>query len=246
MEKKKNSSPQVFIGTSGWSYAHWKENFYPTKLKNADWLNFYAKAFKTVEVNTTFYHTPLPTTIEKWISMVSSDFTFSVKASKYITHLKKLKDCQESLDLFYKNVKLFKSKLGPILFQLPPSLKFDLSRLAHFLELLDGGYKYTLEFRDPSWYTDEIYELLNKNNIALCISDLKGVLSPEEITSDFTYIRLHGPKNAYTGFYGLPQLKQWKKKIDEWKGKTSVYCYFDNDDKGYAIQDAQRLQNLVS
>ena len=235
---------KIFIGTSGWSYPHWKEYFYPNDLPSKKWLACYASQFSTVEVNTTFYHTPSPKTVENWQSAVSTNFIFSLKAHRYITHQKKLHDCQISLNSFYKSILPLKSA-GLILFQLPPSFKENKDRLIEFMTLLDPQYKYVFEFRHNSWYTSEIYHLLEKNKIALCITDLNGTLSPEEITSDFTYIRLHGPKKAYQGSYGSKNLKIWKKKIEVWASKFSVYCYFDNDEKAYAIQDAKLLETQI-
>lgn len=245
MNHKNALSPHIYIGTSGWSYSHWKENFYPEDLKTSDWLPYYSTKFSTVEINTTFYHTPLKTTVKNWFKKTSNYFIFSVKTNRYITHIKRLKDCKESLKIFYKSIVDFKSKIGPILIQLPPSFKANKDRLEEFIGLLNDKYQYTFEFRHETWFTDEIYEILSNNNIALCITDLKGNLSPEVITADFTYIRLHGPKNTYKGSYGKTKLNAWKKKIENWSSNISVYCYFDNDEKGYAIQDAKTLKDLL-
>ncbi|CCB86138.1 putative uncharacterized protein [Parachlamydia acanthamoebae UV-7] len=233
----------IHIGTSGWSYPHWKENFYPEEIKMKDWLNYYSSNFSTVEINSTFYRIPSISTVEKWTAQVPNNFLFSIKASQYITHRKRLHECEESLAYFYQTIRHFKEKMGPILFQLPPSFKMNKERLVDFISLLEKDLPCVFEFRNETWYNDDIYELLTKNKIALCITDLNGRLSPEEITAPFTYIRLHGPKEAYQGSYGSSQLKAWKKKIDKWTEKTVVYCYFDNDEKGYAIEDAKNLQN---
>ncbi len=240
-------SSKIHIGTSGWSYKHWKENFYPAKMQPNHWLHFYASVFPTVEVNTTFYHAPLPTTTEKWFKDVPQNFQFAIKASRYITHRKRLNDCDESLKFFYKSIKKLKPKAGPILFQLPPFFSINKERLKTFISLLKPGYRYTFEFRHKTWFTEEIYHLLSKHNIALCISDLKGKLSPEEVTADFVYLRLHGPHKAYQDSYGPQKLRAWKKKIDKWvaSGKE-VYCFFDNDVKGAAITDAKFLTTLFS
>lgn len=235
----------IYVGTSGWSYNHWKENFYPKGMQSQKWLNHYSSVFSTVEVNTTFYHLPRQTTIENWHSQVPENFVFSLKASRYITHRKRLHECHDAILLFYKVIQDLKNKAGPILFQLPPSFKMNKERLIEFIDCLNNNHTYVFEFRHDSWFVDEIYELLLKNKIALCISDLNGTVSPEEITADFTYIRLHGPKDSYQGYYGIPKLKPWKNKIEKWATQIGVYCYFDNDEKGYAIQDAKTLLELL-
>lgn len=241
----KKKPREVRIGTSGWSYEHWKENFYPSNLKPIDWLNYYANVFPTVEINTTFYHTPKLSTVKHWSEIVPKDFLFSIKINRYITHQKKLNDCKNSLDIFYKSIQKLNAKIGPILIQLPPSFKNNKERLLEFIRLLKKKYCYTFEFRHKSWFCDEIYEILKENKIALCITDLNGKQSPEVVTADFIYIRLHGPKHAYSGSYGPAKLKIWKKKIENFSQTSSVYCYFDNDEKGYAIQDAKFLQDLL-
>lgn len=235
----------IHIGTSGWSYEHWKKNFYPEGMPSKKWLHFYSNQFSTVEINSTFYHLPLQSTIRNWHEQVPDHFLFSLKASRYITHLKRLKEGKKSLKLFYKTIADLQNKIGPILFQLPPSFKMDKERLTEFMAQLSADFSYVFEFRHDSWFVEEIYDLLSKNNIALCISDLKGKLSPEIITASFTYIRLHGPKNAYKGFYGLSKLRNWKSKMENWAKDISVFCYFDNDEKGYAIQDAKKLKKMV-
>lgn len=241
---KRNISSKIYIGTSGWSYNHWKENFYPKEIKSKEWLHYYSSVFSTVEINSTFYRLPSVSTINNWYDQVPNDFLFSIKASRYITHLKWLIDCEESIDFFYKITSGLKTKIGPILFQLPPSFKINKERFIEFIENLNMDYDHVFEFRHPSWFVDDIYELMQKRKIALCITDLNGKLSPEVITSHFTYIRLHGPKTAYQGSYGPSKLKLWKKKIENWGSDKSVYCYFDNDEKGYAIQDAKTLLDL--
>lgn len=236
---------KIHIGTSGFSYLHWKENFYPKELPTKDWLDFYSQTFSTVELNTTFYHLPLENTVKNWHSQVPKNFLFALKASRYITHQKKLHDSQKSLQIFYQRIKSLKNKIGPILFQLPPSFKINKDLLLEFVTNLKPPFSYVFEFRHDSWYVDEIYDLLKEYDIALCITDLNGKLSPEEITSHFTYIRLHGPKKAYKGSYGS-KLKEWKNKIVDWSSRASVYCYFDNDEKGFAVKDAKKLKKMLN
>jgi uncharacterized protein YecE (DUF72 family) len=169
-----------------------------------------------------------------------------VKASRYITHIKRLKEGEKTLPNFYERIKYLGSNLGPILFQLPPFFKANLERLQEFISCLDENYRYVFEFRHPTWFTEETYAILRKAKIGLCITDLNGSLSPEEITTDFVYIRLHGPKQAYKGTYGKQALIAWQKRIHKYeKDKIKTYCYFDNDEKGFAIQDALELQRLL-
>lgn len=243
--KKKNNLIQV--GASGWYYEHWDKIFYPEKLKSAERLPFYAEYFNTVEINNTFYRLPSKDAVTNWYERTPENFIFSIKASRYITHIKRLKiDSLDRTNEFFDNIKLLKHKLGPILFQLPPSFKYNHERIVEFIEHLPKDIESVFEFRHPTWYVDEIYQLLQKNKIALCVSDLNGKLSPIEVTAKFTYIRLHGPHLAYRGYYSKPQLKKWAQRLEEWAshGITS-YCYFDNDEKGYAIQDAQKLKEIL-
>ena len=240
---KQNIPSHVHIGTSGFSFNHWKDNFYPKGLSTKEWLHYYAKTFSTVELNTTFYRLPSESTVKNWQSQVPDNFLFSIKASRYITHQKRLHDCKESLHFFYERND-FLTKTGPILFQLPPSFKINKERLLEFIKNLKKSHLHVFEFRHDSWFTDEIYDILNAHHIALCITDLNGKLSPEELTTDFTYIRLHGPQKAYQDSYSPPQLKEWKRKMEKWALKASIFCYFDNDEKGYAIQDAKTLQDM--
>lgn len=236
----------VFVGTSGWSYAHWDQIFYPA-IPSTERLSYYAEKFNTVEINTTFYHLPLPQTVKRWYAQVPKEFIFSVKASRYITHLKRLHECEEALENFYSAIQFLQEKLGPILFQLPPSFACDYEKLKQFLSLLKKEYHYAFEFRSPGWYSDEIYRLLHKNKIALCITDMNGKLSPLEVTSRFVYLRLHGPKRAYKGSYGEKKLTIWKERILEWRRqRKKVFAYFDNDEKSFATQDALLISKLLS
>ncbi len=241
--KKKN---HIHIGTSGWSYEHWKENFYPKGLGTKKWLHYYSEHFPTVEINSTFYRLPRATTIKDWHNQVPKDFLFAIKASRYITHIKRLHDCKDSVEYLLALLEDLKPKLGPILIQLPPSFKMNKERLLDFLGYLKKDFRYVFEFRHDSWYKDEIYDYLHKHKIGLCITDLNGIHSPEVITTDFTYMRLHGPHKAYVGSYGPEGLKMWRKKIEKWSENASVYCYFDNDEKGYAIKDAAVLQEYFA
>lgn len=237
---------KIFIGTSGWSYADWKEAFYPKDVKSKDWLAYYSSHFDTVELNNTFYHLPSENSIKSWFSTAPKGFVFAVKASQYITHLKRLTDPSETTRRFFDAIRGLKDHLGPILFQLPPSFKQNLERLQEFIRYLPPGFQYVFEFRHPTWYSDDTYDLLKKYDVALCITDLKGKQSPEVITTKFTYLRLHGPQKAYMGEYGPKRLQKWSKQFEEWVEKDiHVYCYFDNDAKSAAIKDAFEIKKQL-
>lgn len=234
----------IYIGTSGWFYFHW-ESFY-RDLPSEKWLHFYAKHFTTVEINSTYYHLPTEKTVKHWASRTPKDFIFSVKMSRYVTHVKKLKDYGDGIDKFLQAIAPLKSKLGPILFLLPPSYQINYELLEATLSVLPKNHQYVFEFRNSSWHVPEVYALLRKYKVGWCISDLNGKLSPIEITAPFVYVRLHGPKSAYKGVYSIQTLKKWAKRIQEWNAQgLSVYFYFDNDEKGYAIQDATKLINIL-
>lgn len=237
----------IHIGTSGWNYRHWRGTFYPEDMPQKKWLEYYVERFGTVEINNSFYQLPSEQTFKNWQETVPDDFLFSVKASRYITHMKKLKDPEQGLENFIPRVKSLGKKLGPILFQLPPHWSFNPERLQAFLQALPQDNKYTFEFRDPSWFESQTYEILAKHNAAFCIYEIKGELSPKEVTADFIYIRLHGPKQqAYTGQYDQKTLVGWAGAFSAWlKNNKEIYCYFDNDENGYAAQDALRLKQMV-
>ena len=232
------------IGTSGWNYKHWKEAFYPPQTPVSRWLEFYTGVFDTVEVNATFYRLPKPETFENWHKRTPDGFLWAVKASKFITHTKRLKEVREPLNRLYKALEGLGSKLGPILFQLPPSLQFDKERLLSFCGLLRPSHRHTLEIRHPSWICDDVFALLNKYNIAFCISDTAGKYPfHEAITADFIYIRLHGSKTLYASEYTEEELQSWAKKIKAWGRET--FLYFDNDFNAFAVKNAERLKTIL-
>jgi uncharacterized protein YecE (DUF72 family) len=236
----------VHIGTSGWNYKHWRGRFYPERLPQAEMLAFYARHFDTVEINNTFYHLPKLRTFSAWRETAPKDFLFAVKASRFITHMKKLKAPKTSSKKLLTRVQRLEGTLGPILFQLPPSWHRDEDRLARFLESLPERHRYAFEFRDPGWLKQEIYNLLKDHNVALCIHDFRGDKTPKEITADFTYIRMHGPrKAAYSGSYPPRVLQKWAQQIKEWqRSLKDIYVYFNNDAEGNAVKDAFKLREL--
>ena len=237
----------IHIGTSGWQYEHWRGPFYPEKLPRDAFLGYYADRFQTVEINNSFYRLPKKETVAQWRDSVPEGFIFSFKASRYITHMKKLKDPAKTLSRMLDVVPSLDRKLGPILFQLPPKWKFDPERFYDFLEALPAGLRYAFELRDPSWLNPSAYEALTQIGAAFCIYELAGRLSPKEVTADFVYIRLHGPADvAYKGQYSTRTLSGWAGAISAWVEEgRDVFCYFDNDEAGYAAQDALRLEKMV-
>lgn len=237
---------KFYIGTSGWHYKHWKGNFYPVELKADDHFPFYQKKFDTVEINNSFYRLPSAETFARWRKESPKDFVFVIKGSRYTTHQKKLKDPTESSRLFFDHVKHLKKKLGAILFQLPPMWKVNVERFAAFLRVLPRKYRYAFEFRNPTWYTEEIFALLEKYNCAFCMYELAGHTSPHRITADFVYVRLHGPGGKYQGSYSDVQLGHWAEQCKSWqKSGLDVFVYFDNDQLGYAAHNALTLKALL-
>ena len=236
----------VHIGTSGWSYGHWVGRFYPAGLKSNNWLSYYSREFNTVEINSSFYHLPKLQTFINWKKNTGADFLFSVKVSRYITHIKRFIDCKEALERLFTAAKELGEKLGPFLFQLPPSLNKDKSRLEKFLRILPGKYKFAFEFRNESWFTRDIYNLLKSAGCAIVISSSPRFPYVEEITTDFCYIRMHGPGDLYSSCYSEDELgkiallikKNLKKNIEN-------YVYFNNDAEGYAIENARTLIEIV-
>jgi uncharacterized protein YecE (DUF72 family) len=236
------------IGTSGFHYKHWKGPFYPAKLPDSKMLEYYVQHFDTVELNNSFYRLPTAEAFDAWREATPSNFIFAVKASRFLTHNKKLKDPEQALDNLLPRAAHLAGKLGPILFQLPPLWRVNAQRLAALLEILPRDLRYTFEFREPSWMSPEILSILKEFNAALCIYELAGYRSPLHITADFTYIRLHGPDpGKYQGSYSRKQLNNWARQIEVWGNKLkAVYFYFDNDQAGYAAANAITLKRLVA
>lgn len=237
----------IHIGTSGWHYDDWRGPFYPDDLKAADMLSFYAEHFATVEINNSFYRLPSVAAVKSWTKQVPKDFLFAPKASRYTTHTKRLKDAPKSFEKYFPRIDPLKNKLGPVLFQLPPHFVPDIARLETFIAALPKRHRYAFEFRDPRWFTDDVYDVLSAANCAFCIFDIGGLQSPNWLTADFAYIRLHGPGKKYQGSYSDEALRQWAKLIRGFARKgADVFCYFDNDQKGYAPQNALRLSKMLS
>lgn len=234
------------IGTSGWHYQHWIGSFYPAGMSAKDMLAFYAEHFSSVEINNSFYRLPSLAAAKAWAAQVPKDFVFACKASRYTTHVKRLKDAPESFEKYFPRLKPLGGKLGPILFQTPPAFPPDVERLKSFIKALPKRHRYAFEFRDPRWFTDDVREALKRSNCAFCIFDIAGLQSPPWQTADFAYLRLHGPGRKYQGSYDDQALRQWAKLIRGFLRKEAdVYCYFDNDQAGYAPQNALRLRQML-
>jgi uncharacterized protein YecE (DUF72 family) len=238
---------KILIGTSGWSYRSWRGPFFPPELPARCHLEYYASHFSTTELNGVFYRTPTVEAVRGWAERTPDDFVFAWKASKFITHWKRLQDTsRNSLALMESRLHLLGSKVGPILFQLPPQFEKNRDRLASFLKLLRSKRRYAFEFRHPSWYEDDILDLLRDNDIALCISDHHDAPSPWVATAGHVYVRGHGPQGRYRGRYSPNTLAKWAR----WarglhKSGHTVYFYFDNDQKSAAPKDALQLQSLL-
>lgn len=237
-------SCSVRIGTSGWIYAHWQGRFYPEDLPKAKWLEYYAQEFDTVELNASFYRLPRETTFKNWFKRTPEGFLWALKASRYITHIKRLSEINGALQRFYDRSVHLGSKLGPLLFQLPPSLPYDTRLAQTFLAQLNPSFRHAIEVRHPSWLNREFFRELQDYNTALCISDTAGRYPYwEETTADFVYIRLHGSRKLYASEYTPEELEMWAEKITGWGRET--FLYFDNDLEGYAVRNARRLKKII-
>jgi uncharacterized protein YecE (DUF72 family) len=237
----------TYIGTSGWSYPHWKGIFYPAHTANRNFLSYYVREFNTVEVNNTFYGLPSEKTIHTWRETAPEGFVFSVKASKSITHLQRLRDPRPALDTLLDRIRDLGSALGPILFQLPPDFPADPALLNAFLTQLPAGHRYTIEFRDPDWFRPPVLSALEQAGVAVCVYDFNRRQSPRLVTADFVYVRLHGPEGPYAGQYSQAALESWAGFLSASLGQgLDIYCYFDNTQANYAPEDARRLKSLLS
>jgi uncharacterized protein YecE (DUF72 family) len=237
---------RVWIGTSGYVYRHWRKGvFYPVGLPAREELGHYSERFRTVELNNPFYRLPTAQMFDRWCNSTPAGFVFAVKASRYITHIKRLRDAGDALAVFLERAERLNRKLGPILFQLPPTQHADTARLGEFLALLDRAHRWVLEFRHVSWHTHDVYQLLTNHAVALCIPVGGGVHPDRVTTAPFTYLRMHRGEEAAGGF-NRSELVSWARQIQSLRraGKE-VYVYFNNDWGGFAVRDAMALQELV-
>ena len=238
---------RILIGTSGWSYRSWQGRFFPKNLMVKHQLQFYATQFLTAELNGVFYRTPTADAVRGWRDGTPDDFVFAWKASKFITHWKRLTDkSRNSLVLLESRLRILGPKAGPVLFQLPPQFTANRERLAGFLRLLKPQRRYAFEFRHASWYEQPVLDLLQAHDISLCLSDHRDAPAPWVATASFVYVRGHGPGGAYKGHYSDKALRALAKRIASWKHRSrDVFVYFDNDQKSAAPLDARRLALLL-
>ncbi len=245
-----STAPEIRIGTSGWHYKSWHGPFYPAGLKIKDFLSYYIGRFDTAEINNSFYRLPTEQAVQAWHDAAPAGFLFAWKASRFITHMKRLKGIEESIDLVFGRMNALGDKFGPVLFQLPPTFKADADtreRVARCLSLIPDGRRCAFEFRHPSWYEESVFRILRDHNAALCISDHADAPAPWVDTADFVYVRAHGTNGRYAGSYSPETLQGWSHRIAAWQGNgLGVYVYFDNDIKSAAPGDAGMLLTLLN
>jgi uncharacterized protein YecE (DUF72 family) len=240
------TTPDVRVGCSGWQYKHWRGEFYPPTLPSSRWLTYYAHRFDTVEINYTFYRLPEAATFAGWRKRVPPAFLYAVKASRFLTHLKKLKDPEQPVERLFARARALGRTFGPVLYQLPPRWKCDCERLTAFLAVLPRGRRHAIEFRDPSWYTDEVFALLARRRVALCLHDMAGSETGKLAVGPFVYVRFHGPA-TYSGRYDDGRLADWAAWLRaQIRDRRPVYAYFNNDIGGHAPRDAMRLKEALA
>ena len=239
---------EIRIGCSGWNYAHWRERVYPKGLPQKRWLEHYAQLFDTVELNTTFYRLPNVSAVESWVVHTPPGFVFAAKASRYLTHIRRLTDLEGGIRRFYERIEPLRSspKLGPVLWQLPPTFKRNDERLASALAALPEG-RHCFEFREPSWYVEDVYALLRLHGVALVIPDSpKYPFRVVELTADWTFVRFHQGSRGRRGNYSDRELEKWAERIAGWRDSgNDVYAYFNNDWEGFAVKNGLRLKELL-
>jgi uncharacterized protein YecE (DUF72 family) len=237
---------EIFIGTSGYSYKHWSDRFYPKELSQNQWLEYYAKTFSSVELNVTYYRLPTEKMYETWKKNTPDNFVYALKGSRYITHIKRLREIEKALKSFISGTEILNPKARALLWQFSPRFEKNPERLSNFLEQLSKlKYDLAFEFRNKTWFDDEIYNLLRTYNAALVYADSPGFPAVEKQTADFAYLRFHGGTELYGSAYSKQELMDWAKRIEKMNAKR-IYIYFNNDAYGYAVENAITLKNLLS
>ena len=236
----------VRVGTSGWDYRHWAGRFYPRGVPRERWLEFYAREFDTVELNNSFYRLPRADAFTEWARRVPDGFAFAVKASRYLTHVRRLREPTEPLDRLWSRARCLGEHLGPVLYQLPPRWRPNPDRLARFLEALPDGYPQAIEIRDRRWYGRWLVNPLESAGVSLCLHDMPGSAPRPEPIGPFVYVRFHGSGARYGGRYTSQRLTAWAARMAGWVASGSpVWAYFNNDIDGHAIRDADRLRSML-
>ena len=237
---------RIHVGCSGWVYKHWRGILYPEGLPQRLWFERYAEEFDTVEINNSFYRLPKPETFDKWRKQAPDRFCYALKANRYLTQAKKLKECEEPLERMMAAVRHLGDRLGPMLYQLPPSMKINLERFESFLRILPKEATSVFEFREKSWYVPETYDLLNQYGASFCVHDMPGSASERIAVGPIAYVRFHGGEGKYWGRYSDEGLLNWTDWIvEQARSGKSCWCYFNNDIHGHAIHDARTLKSMV-
>ena len=238
----------VRIGCSGWNYSHWRERVYPRSCPQRRWLAYYATLFDTVEVNNTFYRLPRRDSVAAWVEETPADFLFAVKASRFLTHMKRLTDMGRGVERFYERIAplVDSPKLGPVLWQLPETFRRDDDRLAGALERLPPG-RHCFEFRHESWFVPDVYALLREHSVALVIGDHPArPFQSHELTAEWTFVRFHHGSRGRGGNYSERELETWRRRFAQWRRRVEIYAYFNNDWEGYAVHNARWLRDRLS
>jgi uncharacterized protein YecE (DUF72 family) len=248
MVKAMEVRSRMRIGCSGWNYKSWRGRFYPATLRVADWLTYYAERFDTVEVNNTFYRLPERQTFEAWRSQMPDNFLCAVKASRFLTHMKRLREPREPLSRLFSRATALKEHLGPVLYQLPGNFHCDLQRLEDFLRALPRRrngrpLQHVFEFRHPSWYVAATFDLLRKHDVALCLHDKEGSTISSPVVGPFVYVRFHGTSGRYHGSYSKRDLNRWAHTFAaEADAGRPAFAYFNNDVDAAAVGNALTLR----
>lgn len=239
-------SARAWIGTSGFEYRHWADSFY-AGVPRQRWLEAYATVFDTVELNATFYRLPKPEAFTSWAARVPDGFRFAVKASRYLTHVKRLHEPAEPIERMWTRARRLQDRFGPVLYQLPPRWRPNLQRLETFLDALPKDHPQAIEIRDPRWYVPELRRCLADHGVALCLHDMVGSATDAEAAGPFVYVRFHGAGSRYGGRYPGQRLAAWADRIASWTADgLEVWAYFNNDIGGHAPRDAARLREMVA
>jgi uncharacterized protein YecE (DUF72 family) len=241
-------SGSVRIGTSGWVYKHWRERFYPPELRQNAWFDYFARHLDTVEINNSFYRLPTENAMLGWRRQAPAGFVYAVKASRYLTHMKKLKDPEEPIDNVVNRARVLGPHLGPLLYQLPPHWPYNGERFQHFLAALPRDLQHAVEFRELSWCNDEARGLLERYGVASCLHDMQGWPCSRWVTARFVFVRYHGPTQIkYAGSYDDDRLWKDAEQYADWARQgLDVYAYFNNDQAAYAVYNAMRLRDMVA